>query len=562
MPGYEHLYQFQKEGVAFLLDSPKELNYCNHRYLADDCGLGKTVQACVAMVEAGVKTALLIVPSNHKETWARQLIDWGVCAVGDIGIVKTRIDYPAGKFVIVSYELLLSAPLRRALLKKTFDVVVVDEAHRVRNGGKIADYIIDGRDALICRSTRRWLLSATSMANRPIDLYAPLATLAPQLIKGFNKRDDYGRQFCAAYHDGRGLNFSGASDTVGLARRARPFILRREVKDVYEQLPPVLENEVYLDVGVLDADESNTPMATLRKIVGQAKAPHTVDYIKEWLSDNDKQKVLVYAYHQEFIENVTVALADFGAVKYYGPMSAKEKLAAIEQFTKNKSCRVLVGQLAAIGESVDGLQYACNNIIDAELDWAEHGDRQQVGRLHRFGQDKTVYRTKLVANKTLDDAQLRSVFFKRKVVNMFYRTVKERSNMSIEESLSRIATAVETIALYASGGPGGVIKTESTPKQETAEKPKAASKPAKAADSAPAAAAAAVPSSEELKAVVVAALKKQGGQAPAQAKVGAVIKNATEGRANLLKEVTEADRAAVIAGLQSLLTDDEDALGV
>jgi SWI/SNF-related matrix-associated actin-dependent regulator 1 of chromatin subfamily A len=527
-------------------------NFVANGIIVHNCG--KTPVTCVALARKGVQSALIIVPAPHKDTWARHLVEWGVCHQDDIGIVRTRIDYPRGKFVIVSYELLLSEPLKRALMKKRFDVVVIDEAHRLKSpAAQITQIILGRKGPLVERAPWKIELSGTLMPNRPMELYTHLATLAPSLIKKYKTQEAFGKQYCGGHFDGRGMNYLGASNTEELAELCKPFMLRREIADVFQDLPPVLENEAFLEVGQLYASVADTPLATLRKIVGLAKLPHALDYILDRLS-NSSDKLLIYAWHQEVIEGLHKGLEIFGAAKFYGPMTAAAKIAALQEFKTNNKCRVLIAQEQAAGTAIDGLQLVCNKIVRVELDWSDGGNRQSTGRLYRFLQDKPVYDTYMVALGTLDDRVLRSQYRKREVTNMFYSLINGDNTMSLDALLERFVVAVEKIA--ANGG-SIQLNGEGNGKAETQSS-------AKAADSAVVAAAAEQtqvkePSVDEVKAAALKALQKHGGKAPAKELVKSAINTATAGRADSTSKVAATDRAAVITALIALSETESDA---
>lgn len=544
---YDDLRDFQKDDVAFLLDCPPEMKGHRHRLLCNDPGLGKTCSTCVALVKYGAKSALIICPAPHKDTWAKHLVDWGVCEESDIYIVRTRIDYPNKPFVVVSFELLLADLLKRTLMKKRFDAVVVDEIHRCKTPeAAISKIILGTKGPLIERGELKIGLSGTITPNRTMELYTHLSALAPMLISEFRTQEKFGKYFCGGNYDGRGMVYLGNTHTEELAARCKPFMRRKEIKDVFKELPPVLENEVFFDIGELGASIADTPLATLRKLVGDAKTAHVVDYVKDRLA-NSAGKVLLYTYHQSVTEGLCAGLQEFGAVKYYGPMTAKQKAEAKQTFIQNKSCRVLIAQVQSCGESVDGLQLVCNNIVRAELDWSDGGERQTTGRLHRFLQTEPVYETYLVAKNTLDDRILRSQYKKREVTNLFYSLIKG-SVMSIDALLERFVVAVEKIA--ANGGTiqlgNGNGKVTQTP---------ANAKPAETA----AVAAPAVPSAEDLSKAALKALQKHGGKQPAKDLVKACIQEATGGVAGTTKEVTAAQRASVIAALGMLAEQESEA---
>jgi len=60
------LYNHQEEGIKFLLSR----NGC---ILADDMGLGKSIQSIIAALESGAERILVVCPSSAKINWEREI---------------------------------------------------------------------------------------------------------------------------------------------------------------------------------------------------------------------------------------------------------------------------------------------------------------------------------------------------------------------------------------------------------------------------------------------------------------------------------------------------------
>ena len=134
-PSLEPLYPFQREGVRWLAQKPGAI-------LADDMGLGKTVQAITAMRlkfhRGDVRQALVICPRGLIAIWEDELSRWASELGVAVVIPTARIREAAWAAVvgrrhvlITNYEHLRELP--QALRKSPPDLVVADEAHRLRN---------------------------------------------------------------------------------------------------------------------------------------------------------------------------------------------------------------------------------------------------------------------------------------------------------------------------------------------------------------------------------------------------------------------------------------------
>jgi SWI/SNF-related matrix-associated actin-dependent regulator 1 of chromatin subfamily A len=490
------LYPYQKVGVNFLLQRPVELNRKPHRLLADEQGLGKTAQAIVASIQCDAKTLLIVCPSSVKYNWRKQLIKWGFCQERDIFIVVSGADTipGSGRVIIVNYDLVINPRIHKFLSNRTFDVCILDEAHRLKSMDAARSKMVLGKVGIIRNCFRKFLLTGTPVPNRPIEFYIVLKTLAPELIHPYTKWVDFGRHFCNGWEDkvggvleketGKKWNFKGASNIEELRERLHPFMLRRELKDVYHELPSMVEEVVYLDVDISthpevvsqkavtlvcrtdDFDpETEMPPATIRRIIGESKVPQVFNYLVDLLGTVDK--VLVFAYHRQVVQSLEDALAGIGAgpLVIQGGVNAKKKQDIVDKFIHLPNCRVLICQIMAGGEGIDGLQQVCSNVVFAEIDWSEGGMRQAKARLYRIGQKETVFARYLIADQSLENIMAAVLERKSSVIN---KLMKGKTPMSIEQQLERIADALELLAKNATGQ--APSKEEKAPAKEEPKK--------------------------------------------------------------------------------------------
>lgn len=419
------LKPFQIEDVKFLTQ-PKEDFQQPHRLLANPPGAGKTPVTAVAMKTVGAKSTLIICPSSRlvKKAWKRHLIEWAGVPEDEIFIVDSGIDYPSTKcpFVIVNYELLQSKPLVKVFLNRWYDVIVCDEAHRLKNlKSKTAKVVLSTHPKvppLIGRGYHKWLLSGTIMPNRPIELYPVLKVLASSLIAPYTDWEKFGRHFCNGFKEGFGAwNFKGASNIPDLAKRLKPFMRRVSEEEIGLDVE-VIESNFYIDDLVIEGSEEDTPLATLRKEIGLAKVNDVAEYIKDQFTAN-KTKFLVFAYHPEVLQNLGNKLYDHAHVIYGGTTKARRDK-VIEAFMTDKKSPVLLAQIGTMGEAIDGLQHVCHNIINIEPDWSCGKWYQAEGRLKRFGQKHTVKVCHIIAKGTLDDRVVATFDRKEKTIDLLY----------------------------------------------------------------------------------------------------------------------------------------------
>lgn len=212
---YRMVKPHQKEGVQFLLDRKKCI-------LADDMGLGKSMETAIAAIEGNFDAIVIICPASLKTNWKKELL-WYV-PERDITIIdtfngKTKAElekflgYREGKsglsadelrkeademgtwrdnrFIIINYDILdkfyeIPATRSAANIQKAFEnspllqyivnkksLLIVDEAHRLSNKTSIRYKIIKD---LIKRGNPDsiYLLTGTMITNNPENLYCIL----------------------------------------------------------------------------------------------------------------------------------------------------------------------------------------------------------------------------------------------------------------------------------------------------------------------------------------------------------------------------------------------------
>jgi len=218
----------QVDAALFAMRSPLSRGVI----LADEVGLGKTIEASLVIAQrwAEIKRrVLLIVPATLRKQWQQELMDkFGIpseilesAAFRQRGLINA-FDQP-GKAIICSYQL---ASNRAFELRTTpWDLIVMDEAHRLRNvykkSSKIAANIADATAAY-----QKILLTATPLQNSLMELYGLVSVVDPQVFG-----DD--RSFRDQFGDAA-LN---PASQERLRDRLRPLCIRTLRKQVLEYVP-------------------------------------------------------------------------------------------------------------------------------------------------------------------------------------------------------------------------------------------------------------------------------------------------------------------------------------
>lgn len=479
------LKKFQKEGVNFLTSRKTAL-------LADDMGLGKTVQAVGALSVLRPKRALILTLASLKINFYRE-IELPYAFTSQILFKTTDKIDPNANVIIANYDLLIYENIRKQLRALNYGVVILDEAHVLSNKEAKRTRYVFGTHGVIRNADRVYTMTGTPVRNRPKDFYIMLKVLAPECIAPYTDYEDYALHFCGAYRDTYGgLVDRGATNIEELAERIKPFMLRRTKEDVLTELPPLIEKIVPLEIteeieAVIDEeieresdfnmyrpDEDLGTKATIRRKLGLAKLPQVYNYIDSLLATENK--IVIFAYHRDVINAIRLHYKGYGVCHVMGGESASMKQTEVDLFVKDHTRRIFVGQYTAAGFGVDGLQKVSNNVIFAEVDWVPGNISQARDRLYRMGQTKPVVAHYLIVEGTLEDEMYKVVNRKTEIIGRLIspsnveteisQTRKGGIIMTIENSLDRIATALEKLADLAESSEKPV-KKRATKKKET-----------------------------------------------------------------------------------------------
>jgi superfamily II DNA or RNA helicase len=187
----------QVEAALFAFRSPLSRG----AILADEVGLGKTIEAglIISQLWAERKRRILItLPASLREQWNRELLEKFFIesvileAKNFNQLVKQGIEYPfeqTDKIVLCSYHFARSKS--EDVQKIPWDLVVVDEAHRLRNVYRKDNKI--ARTLLAAIGSRpKVLLTATPLQNSLMELYGLVSFIDPHL---FGSQDSFRLQF-------------------------------------------------------------------------------------------------------------------------------------------------------------------------------------------------------------------------------------------------------------------------------------------------------------------------------------------------------------------------------
>lgn len=388
----------QKEAVQKLVENKKFI-------LADDMGLGKTTSTIIAALETGAKKILIICPATLKINWKREIENY---SDRPIFISEGKQFSTEHDFVIVNYDIMKNFhdPKKKdesLILMSKFDLVIIDEAHYIKNAQAQRTKLIND----ITKSVDRlWLLTGTPMTSRPIDYFNLLSLIDSPVAKNWMA---YVIRYCAGFQFKVGprkiWNVQGASNLEELRDRTAGLTLRRLKENVLDLpdkiITPVylrLKSKVYEEVMgdyynwyEKNPEESKsltvqfTKLTKVRQIIADEKISQTIE-IAENIIEQDK-KVIIFCNFTDSLNKIT---EHFGkaAVKLDGSMSKVERQFSVDQFQENDKVKVFVGNIKAAGVGIT--LTSAEVVIFNDLSFLPSDHAQSEDRAYRYGQKNNV----------------------------------------------------------------------------------------------------------------------------------------------------------------------------
>ncbi len=397
--------------------------------LADEVGLGKTIEACLALKEYWlrglVRKALILTPPSLVSQWVDELTSkFGLTPVtpddaptSGAGNTTWR-DHP---LVVASLPFVRQPAQRDQLVAIDYDLVIVDEAHCVKNRGTAAWQLVND-----LKKRFLLLLTATPVGHDLSELYNLILLLRPGLLKTQAQfRREYGRRHAlddptrreklrtllrevmvrntreridlklprrvaatqvvqpdsaeAAVLDTLSAYIRRRYHDATAAERWRLLTLQMQAGSS----PAALRSGLRKTVAATEPDGLGDVARALERVATSAKTPALID-----LARRSREKKIVFTHFRATQDELRQALgtAGFDVAIVHGGLTASEKDRAIAAF----EARAEILLSSGIGGEGRNLQF-CRTVINYDLPWNPMTIEQHVGRVHRIGQERDVY---------------------------------------------------------------------------------------------------------------------------------------------------------------------------
>jgi SWI/SNF-related matrix-associated actin-dependent regulator 1 of chromatin subfamily A len=469
-----NLYPHQEEAIKFLTSKKKAI-------LADSMGFGKTMSAIVAAIEDKYEKVLIISPASVKLTWLKELKN--LVSEDEITVVEGS-KWKENKFTIINYDILKNfyeVPMETVktssleldgdtvkrvvkekekvsrkhsvineamensqLFQSKFDLIIIDEAHRLSNTTSGIYKIVSD---LVKRSNPIGIyeLSGTPITNRPINFYNLLKIIGSPLADDwryyverycdgkffYNKkeRDAHTFMFCKKIGKNSWYDLTdkekeeldkiidarckkiwktdGSSYLEDLQEAVKSCYIRRDKNDLelpkktvkilnYELTEKERESyERVWDEYLQAQDGKNkediekykkiTEGIMMRQWLANAMTEKTINLAKKCVDLG--HKVVIFCSFDEELNTIKEAFKDI-CVIHNGKMLTKKKDKSVETFQNDPNVRVFIGNIQSAGV---GLTLIASDVaIFNSFSWVSGDCLQAEDRIHRIGQKKNV----------------------------------------------------------------------------------------------------------------------------------------------------------------------------
>jgi superfamily II DNA or RNA helicase len=414
--------------------------------LADEVGLGKTIEAGMVLKEYALRGMaehiLVLAPAALVGQWREELENkFGVAfATSHDALLR---DAPEAFWrqhrIIASIAAARRREHAQRLIERQFDLVVVDEAHHLRDRSSQSWKLVDSL-------SKRFLLllSATPVQNDLTELYNLLTLLKPGIFKT-------PKEFRLAYMTpGKPRQPANSEKLRALMRGA---MIRNTRAVVALKLPQRHAATIRVDsspgeaeaYAVLAAaarrlaakDEAKRERLALHHLLGAAgsspqAAAATVARVAarnggdptwaalaarwaaiptggkeaaliELVRRNPTEKKLVFVHSRQTLAHLADRLDAAGVtcVQFHGGLSGPDKDAAVAAFREHATV-LLCTQSGGEGRNIQ----FCNTLINFDVPWNPMAIEQRIGRIDRIGQSREVFVFNLVTRGTLEEQLL------------------------------------------------------------------------------------------------------------------------------------------------------------
>ena len=404
-------HEHQISGARFLADRKFAI-------LADQPRVGKTGAAIIGADLVMAANILIVTTASGRAVWRKGIADWSVFPHQVQILTPKDALRPETTVAIVGWPSVADHKLRMMLLKRRWDVVILDEAHYAKNFAAKRTQAVYGLcegeqlttvHAVGAAGERVWCLTGTPMPNSPFDLFPTLRFGAPERLEGLMSPEAFLERYCQT-RPKRISRFrsitviSGGKNLDELRARIDGLFLRRTQADVgitapiFEVTPLLVPESARRAVdadenakAVLAAIDDGTTrdlemhLGPLRRLTGGIKAKAAAELVTEEF-DCGLDKIVLAYWHRDVAESLADALKDFGVTGIDGSTPAAAREANVAAFSRPDGPRVFLAQIQAAGEAID--LSAAAEMLFVEMSFVPKDGAQMAMRVTNHSQTR------------------------------------------------------------------------------------------------------------------------------------------------------------------------------
>jgi superfamily II DNA or RNA helicase len=432
--------------------------------LSDEVGLGKTIEAAIILkeyIQRGiVKSVLILTPATLVSQWQEELqtkFGLNFPSTNDSDFNKKGLQFWESPYLLASINQAKSKRNISVVIKREYDLVIVDEAHHLKNRNTLNWKLVNS-----LKKRFLLLLTATPVENNLMELYNLITLLKPGQLKTasafrnefMTKGDPTGPQNRSRLKELLGqvmIRNTRALAKIGIPPRfaqtirvkpgANELLLYKRITDLVHHINETDRKGNKLLLKNLLAGAGSSPRAvelTLQRLLAgrdflwdheqEIRAIHNLcrsmgDTEKNKMLLNlirsTKEKKIVFVNYLGTLDHLSTFLSwnDIPHAVFHGRKNNQQKDAAIQSFREEKDILVTT----EIGGEGRNLQF-CHQMINYDLPWNPMKIEQRIGRIHRLGQQNEVMIYNLCGAESIEEYILDILDRK---INMFEMVIGE-----------------------------------------------------------------------------------------------------------------------------------------
>jgi hypothetical protein len=451
------LFSYQREGLQWL-KFLEEGGFGG--LLADEMGLGKTVQILAFFsLSSFQRPCLIVVPTSLLFNWKREiekfLPSFTVYSHQGKDRLQTKEDLEKKQIILTSYALLR---LDADILKKIdYQIVVLDEGQTIKNP--------DSQIANCCfclHSQIRLVITGTPIENRLEDLWSIFHFLQPDLL---GERRKFQAEILRTQ--------MGTQYLDRIKKKIKPFLLRRKKEQVALELPPKLEQIVFVEMTDSQRDIyerwlRNTKQGLLKKVSLDGATSHRMEILEAilrlrqlcahpWLVEEreeeadalsakydrvlsdiaevigEQHKVLVYSQFTTMLHLLEKGIRQRGWNYVYLDGSTTNREEAVRRFQEDPQVCIFLISLKAGGVGLN--LTAADYVFLYDPWWNDAVERQAIDRAHRLGKKGTVIARRYITALSIEEKMMRLKAHKTTLSEQLLESKEGLGQISLDDLL-------------------------------------------------------------------------------------------------------------------------------